>query len=232
MYLPLDRVASTTEGVKMGTKHRIMIVDDHPIVREGLCSLLAAEPDAEVCGEAEDVDEALVQLELTDPDLVVIDISLKSSNGIRLLGEIRARRPDVKALVWSMYDEKLFAERALRAGAMGYINKRESMDHTVEAIRQVLRGEVYLSEPMTRQLLARVSKGKPMASDPVQTLSDRELEVFQMIGQGMSTQQIAHRLQLSPKTVEAHRERIKLKLDVRNAAELSRRAVEWALQGG
>jgi DNA-binding NarL/FixJ family response regulator len=219
-----DKLAAKT------MKHRVLIVDDHPIVRRGLSSLLNDEADVLVCGEAEDVEDALEMVAATEPELVVVDISLKTGSGMRLLTQIKDRFPEVKTLVWSMFDEKLFAERALRAGALGYINKRESIDHVVDAVNRVLGGEVYLSETMTRALVERVSDGKDVEGDPVGRLSNRELEVFELIGRGNTTQEIARRLKLSPKTIEAHRERIKLKLDLRNAAELNQRAVQWCLQ--
>jgi DNA-binding NarL/FixJ family response regulator len=211
-------------------KRRVLIVDDHPIVRRGLRSLLGDEPGVVVCGEAEDVEDAMEMIKTTHPELVIVDISLKTGSGLRLLAEMKARFPGVKTLVWSMFDEELYAERALRAGALGYINKRESIDHVVDAVSRVLDGEVYLSEPMTRCLLQRVSGGADLDADPVGRLSNRELEVFELIGRGHTTQEIARSLHLSPKTVEAHRERIKLKLDLRNAAELNQRAVQWCLQ--
>jgi DNA-binding NarL/FixJ family response regulator len=213
-------------------KHRVLIVDDHPVVRRGLNALLADEPDVEVCGEAEDVEEAIERVGVTEPEVVVVDISLKNGNGIRLISEIKARYPDVRCLVWSMFDDNLFAERALRAGAAGYINKREPTERLIQAIRMVLRGEVYLSEPMTRCLVERISGGQDLNEDPIHRLSDRELEVFELIGHGNTTQEIAAKLHLSPKTVEAHRERIKLKLDLKNGVELNRRAVQWVLEKG
>jgi DNA-binding NarL/FixJ family response regulator len=219
--------SSAQSGIK---KYKILIVDDHPIVRQGLAALLSHEPDMEVCGGAEDVSEAIQQVEANHPDLVVIDISLKSSHGLELISKVKARDPQIRMLVWSMFDEKVFAERTLRAGAMGYINKQESIDKVVDAIRHVLEGEIYLSQRMTRQLLQRVGKGGLMDEEPIGTLSDRELQVFEMIGRGMTTKQIARNLNLSPKTVESHRENIKMKLDCANAAELSRRAVLWILE--
>jgi DNA-binding NarL/FixJ family response regulator len=225
-------MSSTPEAQTGRGKHRILIVDDHPIVRQGLSALIAHEPDLEVCGGAEDVEEALRLVEQTRPDLVVIDVSLKNSHGIDLITEIKARDERIKMLVWSMFDEKLFAERSLRAGAMGYVNKQESIDQVVDAIRQVLRGEVYLSSQMTSRLLHRIAGGAFLEQDPIQNLSDRELQVFEMIGRGMTTQQIARKLQLSPKTIETHREKIKTKLNLRNAAELGRHAVRWVLENG
>jgi DNA-binding NarL/FixJ family response regulator len=223
---------SSTEARRMAGKHKVFIVDDHPIVREGLAQLIAHEPDMEVCGGAEDVSEALERVTAARPDLVVVDISLKESHGIDLIVRLKDRHEGIKMLVWSMFDEKLFAERALRAGAVGYISKQESTDQVVDAIRQVLRGEIYLSPPMTSRLLLRMRRGAASAEDPVAGLSNRELAVFEMIGEGMTTQQIARKLHRSPKTIEAHREKIKRKLSLANAAELNRRAVQWVLESG
>lgn len=213
-------------------KYKILIVDDHPIVRRGLLQLVSHEPDFEVCGEAEDVAEALEQVGALHPDLVVVDVSLKAGNGIDLIGRIKASYPDVKTLVWSMFDEKVFAERALRAGAMGYINKQQSIENVVGAIRQVLRGEMYLSSPMINLFLRRVGGREPLEEDPIRRLTDREMEIFQMIGKGMTTKRIARKLDISPKTVESHREKIKIKLDIKDAPELVQRAVQWVLENG
>ena len=215
-----------------GRRHRVMIVDDHPIVRQGLCALLAEQPDLEVCGEADDIEEAVGKVETTEPDLVVVDISLKSGNGLLLINRLKVLRPQLKTLVWSMFDERLYAERALKMGAAGYVNKQEAIEQLVDAIRRVLEGEVYLSESMTRGLLERVSNGSNVDRDPILALSEREMEVFEMIGEGNTTQRIAQELGVSSKTVEAHRERIKAKLDLKDAAQLSRAAVLWSMQKG
>jgi DNA-binding NarL/FixJ family response regulator len=184
-------------------KHRILVVDDHPIVRKGLAQLIAHEPDIEMCGGTDNVADALKQVASLHPDLVIVDMSLKDSHGLELLVQIKTHFEDVRTLVWSMFDEKIYAERALRAGAMGYVNKQESIHQLIAAIRQVLGGEMYLSSQMTRTFLRRVSSGNVLDKDPVQTLSNRELEVFEMIGNAMTTQQIARKLNLSPKTIEA-----------------------------
>ncbi len=215
-----------------GRKHKVLLVDDHPLVRRGLADLIAGEPDLEVCGQASDVTEALQVVEHGNPDLVVIDLTLKAGHGIDLIEKLRARSEQVKMLVSSMHDEMLFAERVLRAGAMGYVTKQESPETLLGAIRQVLRGEVYLSARMTSRLLHRVAAGAPPQESQLQILSNRELEVFEMIGQGLTTLQIARRLELSPKTIETHREKIKQKLNLKNSAELSRRAVQWVLDRG
>jgi DNA-binding NarL/FixJ family response regulator len=213
-------------------KHRVLLVDDHPLVRRGLADLLDREPDLEVCGQACDVSEALAEVERTTPDLMVIDLTLKGGHGIDLIEKIKVREESIKMLVSSMHDEMLFAERVLRAGAMGYVTKQESPETLLGAIRQVLRGEVYLSARMTSRLLHRVASGGPSQESPIQSLSNRELEVFEMIGQGLTTLQIARRLDLSPKTIETHREKLKQKLNLKNSAELNRRAVQWVLDRG
>ncbi len=222
----------TTQATRQSRngKRRILIVDDHPIVRQGLAQLIAHESDIEVCGDADSVTDALREADSLRPDLVVVDISLKDSHGMELITRLRENHRETKMLVWSMFDEMVFAERVLRAGAMGYINKQESVEKVVDAIRHVLRGEIYLSPRMTNHVLARLGRGESVQQDPINGLTDRELEVFEMIGQGTTTQQIARKLGLSPKTIETHREKIKAKLNLRNAAELSRRAVQWVLE--
>jgi DNA-binding NarL/FixJ family response regulator len=213
-------------------RHKVLLVDDHPLVRRGLADLLAREPDIEVCGEATDVAEAMREIERSPPDLVVIDLTLKGGHGIDLIEKIKAKDERIRMLVSSMHDEMLFAERVLRAGAMGYVTKQEPPETLLCAVRQILRGEVYLSNKMTSRLLHQVVGGVLPAESPLQSLSNREIEVFEMIGQGLTTMQIARRLELSPKTIETHREKIKQKLNLKNSAELSRRAVQWALDKG
>jgi DNA-binding NarL/FixJ family response regulator len=213
-------------------RFRVLLVDDHPLVRRGIADVIAREDDLEVCGEAADVTEALAALERTAPDLVLVDLTLKSGHGIELIEKIKAQDARIKTLVSSMHDETLFAERVLQAGAMGYLTKQESPETLIGAIRQVLRGEVYLSPRMTSRLLRRVTSGTVSKDDPIEGFSNREIEVFEMIGQGMTIQQIAARLHWSPKTVETHREKIKQKLNLKNSTELNRRAVQWVLEGG
>ncbi len=213
-------------------RHRVLLVDDHPLVRRGLADLLDREPDLQICGEAGDVAGALQEVERAQPDLIIIDLTLKGGHGVDLIEKVKAKDAGIKMLVSSMHDEMLFAERTLRAGAMGYITKHESPETLLAAIRQVLRGEVYLSARMASRLLHQVT-GRAMAREnPLESLSNRELAVFEMIGQGLTTQQIARHLELSPKTVETHREKIKQKLNLKNSVELSRRAVQWALERG
>jgi DNA-binding NarL/FixJ family response regulator len=213
---------------------RVLIVDDHPSVREALTIRIAAQPDLVVCGEAADAAEALRLAAATEPDVAVIDIGLKAGDGIDLIKRLKARNDRFRAIVWSMYSEELYAERALRAGAMGYINKEQATGKIIDAIRQVLDGKVYLSAAMTEKLLKRAvgQAGQDSGRSPIDTLSDRELEVFRLIGQGVKTQEIAAQLHLSIKTVETYRERIREKLDLKDGAELARCAVQWVLDKG
>ena len=213
---------------------RVVIVDDHPAVREALVSRIGRQPDLEVCGEAADMNEALRLVADTQPDLVVIDISLKTGSGIDLIKRIKDRNDSVCMLVWSMHSESLYAERALRAGALGYINKDQAMDKIVEAIRRVLDGKVYLSDAMAEKMLHRSVGGgrKEAARSPLDALADRELEVFRLIGQGVKTAEIAERLHLSIKTIETYRDRIRQKLDLSDGTGLAHYATQWLLENG
>ena len=211
--------------------YRLMIVDDHPIVRRGLRELVEDELDLIVCGEVGDVDDALEQLADARPDLVLVDLSLRNGHGLDLIERIRARNKHVKLLVLSMHDDLLYAERALRCGASGYVNKQEPPDRLMEAIREVLRGQICVSDDVADVLLRRLSAGQTLQEDPIASLTNRELEVFELIGRGLSVKQIAARLDISSKTVEAHRDRIKAKLNVGNSLEVSRRAMQWTLEG-
>jgi DNA-binding NarL/FixJ family response regulator len=207
---------------------RVLVVDDHPIARRGLIDLLEGELGLEIAGEASDGASALALLESKHPDLVLIDISLQGANGIDLIKEIRSRDEGVRMLVASMHDEAIYADRALRAGAMGYINKEAPVAQFLEAVNQVLDGNLYLSQGSSEAALRRTAgvTGQPRRS-PLERLSDRELEVFSLIGDGLTTREIAIRLGLSPKTVETHRENIKDKLDLKNATQLVSSAVRW-----
>jgi DNA-binding NarL/FixJ family response regulator len=218
-------------NVKLGDKTvTVLIVDDHSMVREGLTGFLSKQPDLEVCGEAEDAPEAMRQVIDKRPHLVIVDISLKSGNGTELVKQIHAQDESIKILVLSMHDESLFAERAVRAGAMGYLNKQQSREKILDAIRSILDGKVYLSESMTERMLSR-SLGKAEEDrSPIETLSDRELQVFELIGHGLTIREIAGKLQLSPKTIETYRENIKTKLDVDNSTELIRYAAQWVME--
>src|SRR3954467_248092 len=219
-----DMVASSLKK----TKARILLVDDHPIVRQGLAEMIDQEKDLQVCGTAEDVHKALDAVERLKPDLVIADISLKGSNGIELLKNIKIRYPRMLVLVLSMHDESLYAVRALRAGAAGYIMKQEATEKVLTAIHQVLGGEIYLSERMEKKMMHQLVGGRTARTgSPIEDLSDRELEVFGLIGQGHGTRQIAEELHLSIKTIESHRAHIKEKLNLRNATELVQHAIQW-----
>lgn len=211
---------------------KILIVDDHPSVREGLALRISLHADLEVCGEAETEDEALALVKQTAPDLVLVDISLKSGHGIELIKRIRSLDPAIKMLVISGFQESLYAERAFRAGALGYLNKQESNEKMIEAIRTVLAGERFLSPEISRRLINQALGASDVTKTPIKHLTDRELEIFRMIGEGSSTSAIAKRLFLSTHTIDTHRENIKRKLALSNAAELSRAAVQWLLENG
>jgi DNA-binding NarL/FixJ family response regulator len=213
---------------------RVLIVDDHPAVREALALRIGRQRDLEVCGEAADVGEALRLIAESEPDVAVVDISLKTGNGIDLIKRVKARNEHVHILVWSMHSEALFAERALRAGALGYLNKDQATDRIVEAIRWVLAGKVYLSQAMTERMLQRAVGGgrEEVIRSPLDVLADRELEVFRLIGQGVKTVEIAERLHLSVKTVETYRDRIRRKLDLSGGTKLTHYATQWVLENG
>ncbi len=207
---------------------RVFIVDDHPIVRQGLTRLINQEPDLLVCGEAEDAPRALAAIQALQPDLALVDISLQGTSGIELVRCIKARFPRVSTLVVSMHNETFYAERALRAGAMGYVMKREPPEKVVEAIRTVRRGGVYLSDRTAAVNLNTNPQSSPgVRSSPVDRLTNREFEVFQLIGQGMGTRQVAQRLQLSVKTIESHCANIKDKLKLASGTQLMAEAIRW-----
>jgi DNA-binding NarL/FixJ family response regulator len=212
-------------------RKRILIVDDHPVVREGLAARISAQADLEVCGEAEDVEQALAEFAATAPDLVIVDISLKTGHGLELIKQIKTRDPKAKALVISAYDESIYAERALRAGALGYIGKQECRENVIVAIRTVLDGRRYLSPQTTDRLVGLAVDGHASQTlVPTENLTDREMEVFQLIGQGRTTSAIANQLHLSPHTVESHRAKIKTKLKLSSGAELTRQAIQWVME--
>jgi DNA-binding NarL/FixJ family response regulator len=208
---------------------RILIVDDHPAIREALSLRIARESDLMVCGEAVDLADALEVAAATNPDVAVIDVALKTASGIDLIARLKARHETIRMLVWSMYSEEFYAERALRAGARGYITKEQPTEEIIEAIRQVLDGKVYLSPAMAEKLLGRFVGPGTRASDrlTVNSLSDRELDVFRFIGQGFKTAEIAAKLHLSVSTVETYRDRIRAKLDLSDGAKLAYRAMQW-----
>ena len=213
------------------TKKRILLIDDHPIVRERLGELIAQEPDLAVCGEAEDAVEAVKAVEALRPDLAIVDITLKDTYGIELIKQLKDLHPALPILVLSMHDESLYGERALRAGASGYLTKQEATKKVIDAIRRVLAGDVYVSEKMAGTLLRKVAGVRTEAGgSPLDVLTDRELEVFQLLGEGLSVRQIADNLFVSVKTVEAHREHIKQKMKFKTSGELLRFAIEYKLQ--
>ena len=208
----------------------IFIVDDHPILRQGLTLLINREADLIVCGDAEEAGVALHRIGRLRPDLAVVDISLGGPDGLDLLKDIRIRYPNLPVLILSMLDESMYAERALRAGAGGYIMKQEATEQVLVAIRRILGGEIYVSDRMANRMLHRFVDGNQAgAQSPVANLTDRELEVFRMIGEGQGTRQIAEGLHISVKTVESHQARIKEKLSLKNARELVQRAIQWGI---
>jgi DNA-binding NarL/FixJ family response regulator len=224
---PAAAVTPTVESPKKNAT-RVVIVDDHPLLRKGVGQLINNEKDLVVVGEAEDAAKALTTIEVARPDVVLIDISLRGASGIELLKNIKARFPKLLVLVLSMHDESVYAHRALRAGASGYIMKQEATENVLTALRKVLRGEVYLSERLgTRMLNTLVGGRSTGAASPIEGLSDRELEVFSLIGQGHGTRPIAEKLHLSVKTIESHRAHIKEKLNLQAATELVHHAIQW-----
>lgn len=210
-------------------KHRILIVDDHAMFREGLRQLIEREPDFEVCGDVASADEAVAAIPALKPDIVIVDISLSGTTGLDLIKAIREEHEDLPVLVVSMHEESLYAERALRAGAMGYVMKQEPGKTVKAAIRKVLAGNMHLSETMSTTILAKYMRGEQTSqpSSPIQTLSDRELEVFRMLGQGKGARQIAEELQLSIPTVNSFRNRIKEKLSLKSSTEVMLHAIQW-----
>jgi DNA-binding NarL/FixJ family response regulator len=215
------------KGRRDSTEKKIFLVDDHPMMREGLAQLIAQESDLAVCGEAEDATEALDRIEELEPDLALVDITLRSTNGLELIKDLRIRAPQMAILVISMHDESLYAERVLRAGGRGYIMKQEGGKKLMEAIRHVLNGKTYVSDKISAKILDNFSGRPSESSSPVEHLTDREFQVFQSIGQGLSTKEIADKLHVSAKTIEVHRVNIKEKLGIRTAPELIRFAVRW-----
>src|SRR5271156_3581294 len=216
-------------------KYRVLLVDDHPIVRQGLALLIDREADLCVCGEAEGANSAFQAIAGLQPDIVVLDISLSGPDGLDVLKEIRMKTAALPVLILSMHDESIYAERAMRAGANGYIMKQEATEKVLIAIRRILQGDVYLSDRLTTTMLQQyVRGGAHTKSSPLLNLTDRELEVFRLIGEGHGTRQIADELHLSVKTIESYQAHIKEKLALRNARELVQHAIEWTvnLNGG
>ena len=223
----------TVDKPREGQKQRILIVDDHPIVREGLTTIINEQTDLVVCGEAEDAQTALEAVGTLRPDLMIVDVSLKGINGIELVKLIQRRYEKIPILVLSMHDESLYVERVLRAGARGYIMKQEGTEKVVTAIHKILGGDIYVSEAMRKKLLRTFQESQPETSGPsVDRLSDRELEVFRLIGQGYGTRQIADTLHVSVKTVNTYRQHIKEKLKFETGSELLRHAILWVQSEG
>jgi DNA-binding NarL/FixJ family response regulator len=221
-------MAARTTDPGPPAKRTILIVDDHPLLRHGLAALIKSEPDLDVCGEAATSAAALEAIRQQSPDLVIVDLALDGADGLDLIKTMKARHPEIPALVLSMHDEALYAERALRAGARGYVNKQQLEDMLLVAIRRVLNGETYLSEKTKARFAERFLGGATLDKDsPLAVLTDHELNVFRLIGQGLCTREIAQQLHLSVKTIESYREHIKQKLTLESGAELVRRATLW-----
>ena len=216
------------KSIKPKAKARILLVDDHAVVRFGIAQLINRQPDMEVCGEEEDASHAMAAIESLKPDLVIADISLKDSSGLELMRNIKAQNPKLAILVISVHDESIYAEIAFRAGALGYLMKGAAVEKVPTAIRCVLKGEIYVSEALSARMVQKQIRGQTAGiSTPAENLSDRELEVFQMIGRWKGTRQIAEELHLSIKTIEYYREQIKKKLELSNATELTQAATAW-----
>jgi len=217
-----------TKAKNDNTKAKVLIVDDHPIVRQGLAELINAEKDLTVCALAEDAAQAMAAIKSAKPDIAVVDISLKEKSGIELIKDIKAQYASLPILVLSMHDESLYAERALRAGALGYIMKHEATDKVIVGIRSILSGQVFVSDKMAAKMVHKMVGGSASeGASPIETLSDRELEVFTLIGRGHGTRDIAEKLFLSVKTIETYRAHIKEKLNLASAGELLQFAIQW-----
>jgi len=217
------RETATTDG-----KTRVLLVDDHAVVRFGIAQLINREPDMTVCGEEEDGSRAMGAIEALKPNLVIADISLRDSSGLELMRNIKAQHPSLPVLVVSAHDESIYAEIAFRAGALGYLMKEEALGKVIIAIRRVLGGTIYVSDTLAAKMLQQQIRGQTNINEsPIKSLSDRELEVFQLIGQWKTTREIADELHLSVKTIEYYREQIKRKLSLKSAAELTQRATSW-----
>jgi len=212
-------------------KRKVFLVDDHPMVREHLAQLINREPDLEICGEAEDAADALSGIAQAQPDIAIVDISLKKSHGLELIKNVHAIQPELPILVLSMHDESLYAERVLRAGALGYMTKQEATRNVLTALRRVLDGQIYASEKIAARLMKKAVSGQAESS-PTDALTDRELEVFQLLGKGLRSREIAQQLNISIKSVDTYRARIKDKLNVRNSTELLLQALQWVHQVG
>jgi DNA-binding NarL/FixJ family response regulator len=223
--------ASSQPGQKRQKRTRILLVDDHPIVRERLTELISRESDLTVCAEAEDRHQAIEMIKTRQPDLAIVDITLRNSDGVELIKDIHSRWPGLLMLVVSMHDESLYAERVLRGGARGYITKQEATRSILRAIRCVLSGQIYLNEALASQIIGRLTSSRTAAhASPVESLADRELQVFELTGRGLNTRQIASHLHIGVKTVETYRHRIREKLKLQKPTDLLQSAIAWAHQ--
>jgi DNA-binding NarL/FixJ family response regulator len=227
-----EPASNQPEPAKLAHPHIILLVDDHSVVTSGMAALINYEGDLEVCGTADDEVAAIKQIEALQPELVVLDITLKGRGGLELLKEIKTRFPKQKVLVLSMHDELLYASRALRAGASGYLMKEEALNTLLVAIRQVLQGDIYLSARMEKKVLGQFLQPGEIEESPLSCLSDRELEIFRMIGQGKTTREIADSVFLSVKTIESHRAHIKLKLGLSSGRDLVKEAIRYEQEAG
>lgn len=222
-----EPAAPTASPATVSQKKRILLVDDHPITRQGMKALIEQQLDLEVCGEADSAPHAVELFGKLAPDLAIVDVALKTSNGIELTKNLKAMSPTFPVLVVSMHDESLYAERAIRAGAMGYVMKQEAGEKIITAIRRLLQGEIYLNEKVKERMLQRFVNKRGETQFSIDSLSDREMEVFQLIGNGYSTRQIAQKLNLSTKTIDSYREHLKIKLNLSSGTELVRYAIQW-----
>jgi DNA-binding NarL/FixJ family response regulator len=231
LVISIEKIQEIMKKTTGGPKSiRVFLVDDHPLVRQALKLAMRHEQDLEVCGEADDREEALRGIALAEPDLAIVDLRLRDSDGLELVRDLRDRYPKVISLVLSMQDETLTAERAVRAGARGYISKREAPGKIIEAVRKVLGGEIYWSEKAAAQVASKIaSPSRPANSSAVEYLSERELQVFEQIGLGRSTNEIADSLHIDVSTVETYRARIKEKLNLKGGSELLQTAIRWCL---
>jgi DNA-binding NarL/FixJ family response regulator len=218
---------SNTKGKK------ILIVEDHPLFRAMLVQLVTTELEMTVCGEADNIKGAIAMIGKTHPDVAIIDITLQGASGLELIKDIKARELSLPVLVLSMHEENLYAERVVRAGARGYISKQDPPSEVAKAIRGVMAGQIYMSDRVTRKILERLTRsGNTIEADGIDVLSDREIEVFQLLGHGLNSREISERINLGPTTVDTYRQRIKEKLGVKNAAELYQRAAQWVAERG
>lgn len=222
--------ARTTEARGRAPKHRVVVVEDHPLMRRAIVQTLKSEEDIEVSGEASSLGDASALIRRVHPELAIVDITLQDGHGLSLIDQIRGEAPDTKVLVFSLHDEELYAERVIRAGASGYLNKNAPPELLIQAVRRVLEGKMYCSEKTAERMLRNLSGPRPRQNDdPIRRLSDRELEAFELIGRGKTTHQVAEAMSVSHKTIDTYRQRVKLKLGVENNSELARLAVEHVM---